>query len=231
MCFWSHFEIRVQCCATKKFLGKRGSMLRILFLSISIVLANPLWAAEGDSLKSDPGETWGWRSAMLTSLALTLMTNPVHADETSISFMSAPDVMGFKAAFRWHPDQTLAYFGSVRLNHYYLVGYNYWQSTEVSGQEGVVNALEFIPVFRFNWGPKDIFSFAETSVGVSVLSRSELNDRQFSTNFQFANSLAVGGYFSQQASWSLQLQHYSNNSIKLPNNGINFYNLNFAYQY
>ncbi len=206
-------------------------MYRIVITLLIFCLAKPVMAADGESLNKDPMETWGWRAAMLTSLMLTMLTNPLHADEVSGSLMSGPDVAGFKMAFRWHPEETLAHFGNVRLNHYYLVGYNYWQSLDVDGQEGVVNAVEFIPVFRFNWGEKGLFSFAETSVGVSVLSRTELNGRQFSTNFQFSNSLAVGGYFSQKTSWSLQLQHYSNNSIKLPNNGINFYNLNIAYIY
>jgi lipid A 3-O-deacylase len=205
-------------------------MYRIIILLI-LCLARPATAAEGGSLNKDPMETWGWRAAMLTSLMLTMVSNPLHADEVSGSLMSAPNVAGFKMAFRWHPEDTIAHFGSVRLNHYYLVGYNYWQSLDVDGQEGVVNALEFIPVFRFNWGEKGFFSFTETSVGISVLSRTELNDRQFSTNFQFSNSLAVGGYLSPTTSWSLQLQHFSNNSIKLPNNGINFYNLNIAYTY
>ncbi len=207
-------------------------MYKIITMLFIFCLATPVMAAqEGESLHKDPVETWGWRTAMLTSLMLTMLSNPLHADEVSGSLMSGPDVVGFKMAFRWHPKEVIAHFGDIRLNHYYLVGYNYWQSISVQGQEGVLNGLEFIPVFRFNWGEKGLFSFAETSVGASVFSRTELNDRQFSTNFQFSNSLAVGGYFSQKISWSLQLQHYSNNSIKLPNNGINFYNLNIAYIY
>ncbi len=204
---------------------------KIAIMLVVACLTRPSFAEGGESLNKDPMETWGWRAAMITSLMLTLATNPLHADEYSTSLMSGPKVAGFKMAFRWHPEQTLAHIGSVRLNHYYLVGYNYWQSLDVDGQEGVMNTLEMIPVFRFNWGEKDWFSFAETSVGISVFSRSEFNDRQFSTNFQFSNSLAFGGYFTQQTSWSFQLQHYSNNSIKLPNNGINFYNLNIAHRY
>ena len=206
-------------------------MHRIIIILLTLCLASPAMAEQGDSLNKDPMETWGWRAAMLTSLALTMMSNPLGADEVSGSLMSGPSVAGFKMAFRWHPEETIASFGDVRLNHDYLVGYNYWQSLNVDGQEGVVNVVEMIPVFRFNWGEEGLFSFAETSVGISVLSRTELDGRQFSTNFQFANSLAVGGFFSEKTSWSLQLQHYSNNSIKLPNNGINFYNLNIAYRY
>lgn len=199
----------------------------ILVLSLASSLS---WSEDGETLQDDPVETWGWRTAMITSLALTLATNPLDADEYSVSTMAGSDVAALKVGFRWHQDDTMQ-IGDLTLSHYYHFGYNYWQSLDVDGQEGVNNALEFIPVFRFSDGEQDFFSYFETAVGVSVFSRTEFNDKQFSTNFQFANSLAFGGYISSRVSWSLQLQHYSNNSIKLPNNGINFYNLNIAYRY
>ncbi len=206
-------------------------MPRILLVFILFALGSPLWAAEGDSLEKDPGETWGWRTAMITSLMLTLATNPLEADEFSVTTMSAPDVAGIKTGFRWFPEKSLGTVAGLPLTHYYQFAYSYWQDLDVDGQEGVNNVLEFSPVFRFNWGNKDWLSYMETSVGASVFSRTELGGRQFSTNFQFVNSLAFGGYFTKDTSWSLQLQHYSNNSIKLPNNGINFYNFVIAHRY
>ncbi|WP_396588575.1 acyloxyacyl hydrolase [Bermanella sp. R86510] len=188
-------------------------------------------ADQGETLENDSKETWGWRTAMITSLALTLATNPLDADEFSVTTMSGEDVAGIKAGFRWHQPERLMTIGGLNLTHYYHFGYNYWQSLDVDGQEGVNNVLEFIPVFRFSGDDQGFLDYFETSVGVSVFSRSSLNDKQFSTNFQFANTLAVGGYVMPKLSWSLQLQHYSNNSIKLPNNGINFYNLTLAYRY
>ncbi|EAT11310.1 acyloxyacyl hydrolase [Bermanella marisrubri] len=200
-------------------------------LIVVLLLCSPFsWSDKGETLQDDSGETWGWRTAMITSLALTLATNPLDADEYSVSMMSAKDTAALKVGFRWHQDETMQ-LGGLTLSHYYHFGYNYWQSLDVDGQEGVNNALEFIPVFRFSDGEQDFFSYVETAVGVSVFSRTQFNDKEFSTNFQFANSLAFGGYFTPRVSWSLQLQHYSNNSIKLPNNGINFYNFNIAYRY
>jgi len=200
-------------------------------LFFSLVLSSATFSDEGESLKSDSKETWGWRAAMITSLMLTLGTNPLGADESSVSFMQNSDVAGLKVGFRWHEDEPIARLMGADLTHYYLLAYNYWQHLDIDGQEGVNNVVEFIPVFRFNYSRTSIISFIETSVGVSVFSRTNLGDKTFSTNFQFANSLAFGGHFDQHASWSLQLQHYSNNSIKLPNNGINFYNLNFAHRF
>lgn len=204
----------------------------IRFISFTLLcFFSRLTFAAGENLKNDPAETWGWRTAMITSVMLTLATNPLHAQEYSVSIMDAKDVAGIKLGFRYHPDEQLLNFSGIRLNHYYLIAYNYWQEMNVDGQAGVMNAVEFIPVFRFNWGNRGFLSFAETSVGISAFSRTEYATKQFSTNFQFSNSLAFGGYVTPQTSWSFQLQHYSNNSIKLPNNGINFFNLNLAYQY
>ena len=208
---------------------KKSAYLVVLLLSLFFL--SSVYAAGGEGLKNDPAETWGWRTAMATSLVLTLLANPLHADEYSVSLMNAEDVAGFKVGFRWHASGDMGLLKDTGFSHYYHLGYNYWQSTTVGGQEGVNNVLEFIPVFRYSWDYSDVLSYVETSVGLSVFSRSELNDRVFSTNFQFANGLAFGGYMTPQATWSLQLQHYSNNSIKLPNNGINFFNLNFAYRY
>ena len=206
-------------------------MSRLVIILLTLLISTSLFAEDGDSLKHDSAETWGWRSAMISSLMLTLLSNPAKADEVSVSSMVGPKVAGLKVAFRWHPEETIAHFGDVRLKHYYMFAYNYWQATAINGQAGVNNVVEASPVFRFNWSNKGLFSFAETSVGIAMFSRTELDGRQFSTHFQFANSLAFGGYLSEATSWSLQLQHYSNNSIKLPNNGINFYNFNVAYRY
>tara|TARA_B100001063_G_C16772120_1_gene562384 strand:- start:2041 stop:2673 length:633 start_codon:yes stop_codon:yes gene_type:complete len=208
-----------------------GTMSRIFVLLCILLSAQFTFAAEGETLKSDSKETWGWRTAMMTSLMLTLASNPLDADEFSVTPMSSTDVGGLKFGFRWYPNEVIGNLAGAEITHYYLFAYNYWQSTVVDGQEGVVNGLEFIPVFRLNWSYNNLLSFVETSVGASVLSRNQINDRQLSTNFQFSNSLAFGGYFTPKSTWTLQLQHYSNNSIKLPNNGINFYNLNFAFRY
>lgn len=174
-------------------------MIRFLAFTLLCFVTRMGFAA-GENLKNDPAETWGWRTAMITSVMLTLATNPLHAEEYSVSLMEAKDIAGIKLGFRFHPDDELLSFAGMRLNHYYLVAYNYWQETNVNGQEGVMNALEFVPVFRLNWGNRGWLSFAETSVGVSAFSRTEYASKQFSTNFQFSNSLAIGGFIRDRKS-------------------------------
>ncbi len=204
----------------------------VLSVCFTVTFSVSVLGAEGGTLKDDGKETWGWRTAMISSMFLTLAANPFHADEYSITLMhSDANVGGFKVGFRWFPEGGMAFLEGTNFQHYYHLAYNYWQSLELNGQEGVNNALELSPIFRYNLSKGSFFGFVETSVGVSLFSRTELNRKQFSTNFQFASMLAVGGNITEKASWNLQLQHYSNNSIELPNNGINFYNLGISYKY
>jgi len=189
-------------------------------------------AAEGGTLKNDSKETWGWRTAMITSLVLSLASNPFEADEYTLTLMGSDvNVAGFKVGYRWFPESNMAFLEGTNFSHYYHVAYNYWQNLDEPGQAGVNNVLELSPIFRYNFSRKNMLSYIETSVGISVFSKTTLNEKVFSTHFQFANMLAVGGYITENATWNLQLQHYSNNSIKLPNNGINFYNFGFSYSY
>ncbi|WP_353352362.1 acyloxyacyl hydrolase [Oceaniserpentilla sp. 4NH20-0058] len=203
-------------------------------LVLVLCLSSPQWAyAVAEELTEEDTETWGWRTALFSSLFLSLAMNPLGADEYNASIMMSEDedVGAVKFGFKWHKDDLSFDLFGAEVTHYYLLGYSYWQSLDIDGQEGVVNAVEFVPVFRFNWSYSNWLSYLETSVGLSVLSRSGINDKRFSTNFQFTDSLSFGGYITPKSSWSLQLQHFSNNSIKLPNNGINFYNFNYAYRY
>lgn len=207
-------------------------MLRTIALSLLILFSQMAFSAE-DDLTDESKETWGWRTALFSSLFLSMAMNPLGADENNMSIMMSEeeDVAAVKFGFKWHNEDISFDLFGAEVTHYYLVGYSYWQSLDIEGQEGVINALEFVPVFRFNWSYSNWLSYLETSVGLSVLSKSRINDKRFSTNFQFTDSLAIGGYLTEKSTWSLQLQHYSNNSIKLPNNGINFYNFNYSYRY
>ena len=200
---------------------------RILTICISLAMAAP---ATAETERQQQDESWGWKAAVLTSVALTVATNPLHADKGGFSFQSSSDVGSLKMMFRWHPEDALAYVGNVRVSSYLHAAYAKWQSYEDSTQEGSNNVLEFIPVFRLGWSKNSWLSFVETSVGVALFSSTEINGRQFGSNFQFTDSMAFGGYIDRW-DWSFQFQHYSNNSIELPNNGINFYNFNLTYHY
>lgn len=203
-------------------------MYRTVVVSLLAMMLSAPALAEPQKQQQD--ESWGWKAAVITSLVLTMATNPVHADKGGMAFQTSSDAGALKMMFRWHPEESLGYIGDVRISNYFHVAYAKWQSYEDSTQEGANNVLEFIPTFRLDWNPNSFLGYVETSIGVALFSSTEINDRDFGSNFQFTDSMAVGGYVGRW-DWSLQFQHYSNNSIELPNNGINFYNFNLTYKY
>jgi len=48
------------------------------------------------------------------------------------------------------------------------------------------------------------------------------NDRKLSTAFQFGDHVGIGYVFQNNLDLGLKVQHFSNGSIKQPNQGINF---------
>jgi len=186
--------------------------------------------AHAEPREQQQDESWGWKAAVVTSVLLTVATNPIHADKGGMAFQTSNDAGALKMMFRWHPDESLAHVGGLTISNYYHLAYAKWQSYEDGTQLGANNVIEFIPTFRIGWSENSFLSYLETSIGVALFSATQINERQFGSNFQFTDSLAFGGYVDRW-DWSFQFQHYSNNSIELPNNGINFYNFNLAYAY
>ncbi|MGE5616763.1 MAG: acyloxyacyl hydrolase [Bacillota bacterium] len=79
-----------------------------------------------------------------------------------------------------------------------------------------------VPVLRLRPSAAgEVTPFAEAGIGVHLISRTELDNRKFSTAFQFGEHLAVGARFGAYAA-SLRLEHISNGSIKRPNSGMTF---------
>ena len=86
-----------------------------------------------------------------------------------------------------------------------------------------------VPVLRLRPSAAgDVVPFAEAGLGVHLISRTELDNRKFSTAFQFGEHLAVGARFGAYAA-SLRLEHISNGSIKRPNSGMTFTGIELSY--
>ena len=85
----------------------------------------------------------------------------------------------------------------------------------------------YSPVLRLyrNTPPEQGRFFAETSIGLRLLSRTQVTaDKTVSTAFQFSDMIGVGYQWGQNARHTvgLRYQHISNASIKKPNPGVNF---------
>lgn len=112
----------------------------------------------------------------------------------------------------------------------------YWDG-EVDARKGgsdSVVAFTTGPMFRFQYkleSVKSLSSYLELGIGASWLSDTTISGRQLSTHFQFEDKLGLGLRFGAQQQYDIGLRatHYSNGSIKRPNNGVNMVLLNVGY--
>lgn len=202
-------------------------LCRLLLAFLFLFTANQAQAA-------DNADTRAGGVAVASSLALVYITNPIHADRMTVEVGGGDDVYVFGAGAQWDWKEDLLEFLGFSLDTYFQFDYTRWQSTEDSTQEGANNSLGFTPVFKFTREiSPSITTYFETSVGVCLISNTEINDKDYGSNFQFRDTLGVGAFFGKNQQWGLsyKFQHISNNAIKLPNNGINFHLMNISYRY
>lgn len=101
------------------------------------------------------------------------------------------------------------------------------------GNQKYFTDIGFTPVFRFEQKfPSGMAPYFEGAIGAHLIT-SEFNnaDRRFSTAFQFGDHIGIGVRFGDHHQFDLayRLQHLSNGSIKQPNPGINFNQINLIY--
>ena len=85
--------------------------------------------------------------------------------------------------------------------------------------------LSAIPLFRW-WVGNDVF--VEGGIGATLVSKNELGPRKLSTGFQFGDHVGFGYRISEQTLIGLRYSHYSNASIKKPNNGLDTFQFTIA---
>ncbi|MCF6247154.1 MAG: acyloxyacyl hydrolase [Desulfobacula sp.] len=110
---------------------------------------------------------------------------------------------------------------------YFELSYNHW---EYGNQD--INGVALSPVFVYYFGKESnlIKPYIEGGIGVTYIDEYLIADRNLSTHFQFEDRIGVGvriGFFDVAARY----MHYSNASIKGPNNGIDIWLLSTSIQF
>jgi lipid A 3-O-deacylase len=67
--------------------------------------------------------------------------------------------------------------------------------------------------------------FLEGGIGATLISKNELGPRNLSTGFQFGDHIGLGYRLSPSSLVGWRYSHYSNASIKTPNQGLDIFQI------
>ena len=112
------------------------------------------------------------------------------------------------------------------LSVYYEASLNYWKE----GDDEVYGAA-FSPVFIYTFGDKAnaVQPYIEGGIGIAGISETQIDDRNLSTGFQFEDRIGAGVRM-KMVDLNVRYMHYSNCSIKEPNDGIDLVLFTVSYR-
>lgn len=149
----------------------------------------------------------------------------VAADSVSIEFGVGDKVKMARLGAQWKWNSMWWRSNGTHIGGYWDASIAQWRGNQfrnISGNTQNISALGITPVFRFQNDTLKGF-YAEAGIGAYLLSELyDNNNHQLSTRFQFGDHIGVGYVFANNTDVSLKIQHFSNASIKKPNDGVNF---------
>lgn len=170
---------------------------------------------------------------MNMKIALATFLSAVSLNAHSMQFSSALGVTGQGGAtarialgLEWDKSWLESQVGHA--TGYWDVGYTYWQAGEEAGGR---HAFSFAPVFVYEFEGGYLKPFVEAGVGVSVFSGTTAGDQKFGSAFNFEDRLGAGVKFGKTDKIGIRAIHYSNASIKEPNDGIESYSLFYSHEF
>lgn len=100
-------------------------------------------------------------------------------------------------------------------------GARWWPATDASGGRGLWD-WSLLPMLRIAADGGGATVYVEIGAGVHYLSETVLANRQFGSNWQFGERLAVGSLPAGRIGWRVWLEHVSNGGFATSNNGVTF---------
>ena len=108
---------------------------------------------------------------------------------------------------------------------------SHWRADAFDGGQQGFTQLGIAPTLRLRFDQGRSAWFIEGGIGLTVLDKNyHTPNKQFSTRFNFIDTLAVGRNFGERGEHELSLRvvHISNANIKRPNPGEDFLQLRYA---
>jgi len=142
--------------------------------------------------------------------------------------------MGRVAAF-WDFDRKWFDNGDWMVTGYWEADLGSWRGHSAVGNNQTITEIGITPVFRFQQRQlSGIAPYLEGGIGLHLIKPTFIyTNRHFSTAFQFGEHIGFGARFGERHQFDLGIryQHISNADIKKPNQGINFSQIRFAYNF
>lgn len=167
------------------------------------------------------------------TIAMAALHIPAHAvDSVSAEYGTGNHTDLVRVGAQWKWEKRWWQSNGTHIGGYWDLNLSQWRGDRFQGIPGRHQNIETIgitPVFRFQ---KDNLQgwYGEIGVGANWLSGYyDVNDRKFSTRYQFGDHLGFGYVFANKLDVGLRYQHFSNAGIEKPNPGVNFAVLRISY--
>lgn len=158
-----------------------------------------------------------------------------HAvDSMSAEFATGNKTDMVRVGAQWKWKQQWWQSNGTHIGGYWDLTLAHWRGDQFKNRPGTTQAMTDVgitPVLRLQ---KDSLTgpYAELGIGIHYLSdHYDNNERQLSTRFQFGDHLGIGYVFQNEVDLSLRIQHFSNGSVKQPNDGVNFAVVRISYPF
>ncbi|WP_420476879.1 acyloxyacyl hydrolase [Noviherbaspirillum sp. ST9] len=156
------------------------------------------------------------------------------ADSFSVEYGTGDKTRMVRLGAQWKWDQMWWRSNGTHISGYWDLVVAQWRGKQfrnIPGNTQNITSLGITPVFRLQNDDLKGF-YAEVGIGAHLLSELyDNNDKQLSTRYQFGDHLGIGYVFQNNADVGLKIQHFSNASIKKPNDGVNFALLRVSYPF
>jgi len=112
------------------------------------------------------------------------------------------------------------------LGGYWDATYSYWQGRKNTSR----HSLSTSPVLVYEFNGERFNPYIEGGIGVALFSSTRVEGQRLGSAFQFEDRLGAGVRFAGQE-LGVRVWHYSNGSLKSPNDGINAYSLHYRFRF
>lgn len=81
------------------------------------------------------------------------------------------------------------------------------------------------------WWPANHWYIEGGIGGLTLMNHTRFSNKEFSTAFQFGNSIGLGWFFADNWRFGMRYSHYSNASIKTPNPGFDILSFSISHTF